>query len=326
MNRSDVSASKKVIYAALAGNLLVALTKYAAAAYTGSSSMFSEAIHSLVDTGNECLLLYGYRRSIQGPDDHHPLGYGRELYFWSFIVALLVFAVGAGVALYQGVSHIWKPQAIENVGINYAVLALSAVFEGASWWLALKRFSKLRGRRGYWQTFVESRDPPSFMVLFEDTAALLGIVVAAAGIFASVNLNMPILDGVASIIIGLILALTASLLARESKELIIGERASDEFVNSVLALANQVCGVDSASAALTVHLAPDQIVVALSLEFDDALKTPDIEKLVITLEKLIREQHPEVVSLFIKPQTRTDLSRRKRFAEPVSHLRRRPLH
>jgi cation diffusion facilitator family transporter len=318
MNRtSDTAASKKVIYAALVGNLLVAATKLAAATYTGSSSMFSEAVHSFVDTGNEGLLLYGYHRSVRHPDIEHPLGYGRELYFWSFIVALLVFSVGAGVAIYKGVSHILNPVPMENVGVNYAVLALSAVFEGGSWWLALKRFSRIKGRRGYWQAAVESKDPPSFMVLFEDTAALLGIAVAAIGIFAADKLAMPVFDGIASVIIGFILAITASLLARETKELIIGERAIDEFVNSVLTLAEQVCGVDSASASLTVHLAPDQIVVGLSLEFDDELRTPEIERRVVLLERLIRQQHPEVVSLFVKPQTRRAfyLARAKRFGE-----------
>lgn len=313
---SETAASKKVIYAAIAGNLLIAVTKFAAAIFTSSSSMLSEAVHSLVDTGNGGLLLYGYQRSLREPDDKHPLGYGRELYFWSFIVAILVFAIGASVSIYQGVNHIINPVLIENVGVNYFVLALSAVFEGGSWWVAWKRFGKLRGRRSYWQTFVESRDPPSFMVLFEDTAALIGIAVAALGIFAAVELNMPVLDGVGSVTIGLILAVTAFFLARESKELIIGERASDEFVISIMALSEQVCGVNSASSALTVHLAPDQIVVALSLEFDDELRTPEIESRVVTLERLISEKHPEVVSLFVKPQTRgvLDLQRANRFA------------
>ena len=305
MNRStETSESKQVVYAAIAGNLLIAATKLAAAIFTGSSSMLSEAVHSLVDTGNGGLLLYGYRRSQKAADDKHPLGYGRELYFWSFIVAILVFALGAGVSIYQGVHHISNPVQIQNVGVNYLVLAASAIFEGGSWWVAWKRFGKLAGRRSYWQTFIESRDPPSFMVLFEDTAALIGIGVAALGMFAAVKLNMPALDGVASVIIGLLLTVTAFFLARESKELIIGERASDAFVDSIIALSEQICGINSASEALTVHLAPDQIVVALSLEFDDELKTPEIENRVVSLERLVREKHPEVVSLFVKPQTR----------------------
>jgi cation diffusion facilitator family transporter len=298
------SSSKKVIYAALAGNLLVAITKFVAAASTGSSSMMSEGVHSLVDTGNGALLLYGYHRSSRRPDPMHPLGYGRELYFWSFVVALLLFALGAGVSIYEGVTHIARPASIENVRVNYIVLAVSFLFEGISWLIALRTFRAAKGRLGYWEAVRKSKDPPSFMVLFEDTAALIGIAVAAVGIFAADNLQMPALDGVASILIGAVLAITATLLARESKELLIGERAGESINSSIIALARDEAGVEGANGAITVHLAPDQIVVALSLEFADELRTPQIENCVVALEKRIREKHPEVISLFVKPQTR----------------------
>jgi cation diffusion facilitator family transporter len=295
--------SKKVIYAALIGNLLVAATKSAAAAFTGSSSMLSEAIHSFVDTGNEVLLLYGYRRSLRPPDSQHPLGYGRELYFWSFIVALLLFGIGAGVSIYEGIAHIISPRPIENIHINYIVLTLSFLFEGGSWWVAFRTFGKIKGRMGYLEAAQKSKDPPSFMVLFEDTAALIGIAAAALGIFTSDRLQMPILDGVASIVIGLVLGVTASIIAWESKELLIGERASERITASILSLARGQEGVEGANGAIAVHLAPDQIVVALSLEFADDLRTPDIEKSVVALEQRIRERHPEIISLFVKPQT-----------------------
>jgi cation diffusion facilitator family transporter len=309
------SSSKQVVYAALIGNLLVAATKFAAAAFTGSSSILSEGVHSLVDTGNEALLLYGYRRAARPPDPHHPMGYGRELYFWSFVVALLLFALGAGVATYEGITHIASPVRIENVGANYVVLALSLLFEGATWWVALRAFRAAKGELGYWEAFRRSKDPPSFMVLVEDTAALLGIAIAAAGIFAAERLDMPVLDGAASILIGLVLAVTASLLARESKELLIGERASEDINASIIALAQRELGVEGANGAITVHLAPDQIVAALSLEFSDDLRVPEIERCVVSLERHLRERHPQVVSLFVKPQTRRTFeeARRERY-------------
>jgi cation diffusion facilitator family transporter len=301
---SETALSKRVVYAALIGNLFVAATKFVAAAVTGSSSMVSEAVHSLVDTGNEALLLYGYFRSSRRPDDSHPLGYGRELYFWSFIVSLLLFAIGAGVSLYEGVNHLIAPHPITDPTVNYIVLALSAVFEGTSWWIALKRFGKLKGRRGYWEAVRDSKDPPSFMVLFEDTAALIGIAIAAAGNFAAQYWGISEIDGAASILIGIVLAIAATVLARENKALLIGERASEEVINSILALAIGEPSIDGANNVFAVHLSPDQILVALSLEFSDELRTPQIEAAIIQLEDKIRKQHPEIISLFVKPQTR----------------------
>jgi cation diffusion facilitator family transporter len=301
---SEAALSKKVVYAALVGNLLVAVTKFAASAFTGSSSMLSEAVHSVVDTANEALLLYGYFRSARKPDEMHPLGYGRELYFWSFIVALLLFAVGAGVSGYEGVLHILAPEPIMYVNVNYAVLALSAIFEGASWWIALRRFGKVKGRRGYWEAVRESKDPPSFMVLFEDTAALIGIAIAALGNLAAVNWNIPAADGAASILIGTVLGVAAAVLARENKALLIGERASDELTDSILTLAAEDQSIDGANNVFAVHLAPEEVIVALSLEFADELKTTEIEAAVIRLEERIRDMHPQVISVFVKPQTR----------------------
>lgn len=301
---SEAALSKKVVYSALAGNLFVAVIKFIAAAITGSSSMVSEAVHSLVDTGNEGLLLYGYFRASREPDETHPLGYGREIYFWSFIVALLIFTLGAGASIYEGISYILKPRPISDVGVNYIVLALSALFEGSSWFVGVKRFGKYKGRRGYWEALRESKDPPSYMVVFEDSAALTGIMIAVLGNFLSGYLNMPALDGVASILIGLVLATVAIMLARKNKTLLIGERASDEVIESIMGLARSEPSVDGANSVFAVHLSPDQILVALSLEFADELRTPQIEAAVIRLEKRIREKHPQVIALFIKPQTR----------------------
>jgi cation diffusion facilitator family transporter len=297
------SSSRTVVYAALAGNVLVAVTKFVAAAVTGSSAMLSEGVHSLVDTLNEVLLLYGLRRARRGPDPVHPLGYGRELYFWSFIVALLLFALGAGVSIYQGVQRVIAPSPIENATVNYVVLGLSFVFEGCSWWVANRAFRQAKGELGYWEAVRRSKDPPSFMVLFEDTAALAGIAIAALGTFAAEALGLPLLDGVASILIGGVLALTATLLARESKGLLIGERADVRIGQAIEALAESEDGVVDAHGVFTVQLAPDQIVVALSLEFADDLRTPQIEAAVARLERRVRERHPQVIALFVKPQT-----------------------
>jgi cation diffusion facilitator family transporter len=297
------SSSKRVIYAALAGNLMVAVTKFAAAGWTGSSAMLSEAIHSLVDTSNQVLLLYGIHRASIPPDAEHPLGHGRELYFWSFIVALLMFMLGACVTFYEGVSHIANPHAVTDSYINYIVLGCSALFEGATWAIALKEFRKTKGGASYLEAFRRSKDPPSYMVLFEDTAALLGLLVAFAGTLGSQLLAMPQLDGVAAVGISLVLGIAALLLARESKGLLIGEQASPRVCKAIAEIAKQVPGIERADVVFTVHLAPDQIVAALSLEFADNLTTPDIEEKVLTLERGICGTLPEVVAIFIKPQT-----------------------
>ena len=297
------SSSTQVIYAALVGNLLVAFTKAGAAAWTGSSAMLSEAVHSFVDIGNQILLLYGMRRAKLQADADHPIGYGRELYFWSFIVALLVFALGAVVSIYHGILHVRTPEPIQDAFVNYAVLALAFVFEGASWWIAFKHFRTIKGTLGYYAAFRGSKDPPSFVGLFEDSAALIGIVIAAFGTFAATTLNRPALDGVASILIGVVLACTAGLLARESKSLLIGERADRALSDSLLRIAEAASASSKANGVLTVQLAPDQILAALSLEFADSLRVPEVEAAVVEIERQIRAAHPEVVTLFIKPQT-----------------------
>ena len=297
-------SSKKVIFAALAGNLLIAITKFGAALWTGSSAMLSESVHSLVDTGNQALLLYGMHRAARPPDERHPLGHGRELYFWSFIVALLLFMLGAGITFYEGVKHIIDPHEIVSPGVNYIVLACSAVFEGTSWAVALREFRKAKGDRSYFEAVQQSKNPPTFIVLFEDSAALLGLLIAFIGTFAAERMQMPVLDGAAAIGISLVLGATALVLARESKGLLLGEPASPRVTESILTLARRQAGVERANVVFTVHLSPDQIVAALSLEFNDSLDTTEIEDAVIAIERAIREAHPDVIAIFAKPQTR----------------------
>lgn len=309
------SAGRRVVYAALAGNVAVAATKLVAAVITGSAAMFSESVHSVVDCGNEALLLYGYRRAARRPDLVNPLGFGRELYFWSFIVALMLFALGAGVSVYQGVHHVLAPEPIQHAGVSYVVLGLSFLFEGASWLVAWRGFAKVRGNVRFWTAFRQSKDPPSFMVLFEDTAALIGILIAATGIFAAQWFDKPVFDGIASIMIGLVLAVVAVLLAVESKSLLIGERATPALVEAICRLAQEQPGVAHANSALTAQLAPDQAMVALSIEFDPEMRTAEIENCVAKIEQRVRDAHPNVVALFVKPQTleQFELARRARF-------------
>ena len=295
--------TQRVVYVALAGNLLVTATKLTAALWTGSSAMLSEAVHSFVDTGNSLLLLYGMRRAGRRPDAEHPIGYGRELYFWSFIVALMVFALGAGVSIYEGVQHVLAPHPIVDPSVNYIVLGLAFVFDGASWWVSFRRFRAVKGTLGYYEAFRRSKDPPSFMVLFEDTADLVGIALAAIGTYAASRLQLPELDGVASILIGLMLAAIAGLLARESKSLLIGERADPMLTDSILRIAEAASPLSSANGVLTVQLAPDQVLAGLSLQFPPDLRAAQIEESVIDIERRIRAAHPEVTTLFIKPQT-----------------------
>jgi cation diffusion facilitator family transporter len=297
------AGSRTAVWAALAGNVLVAVTKAGAAAFTGSSAMLSEAIHSFVDTGNEVLLLYGMRRARRAPDRDHPAGYGRELYFWSFVVALLVFALGAGVSIVQGVQRVRHPEPIENPLVSEIVLAAAFVFEGWSWIVSVRQFRKAKGDLGWYEAFLRSKDPPLFMVVFEDSAALAGIVIAAVGTVLAARFGLPLADGVASILIGLVLAGTSTLLLRESKSLLIGERADGELVRSMLAIANAACGNSRANGVLTLHLAPDQVMAAMSFEFDDALTAPQIEQMIADIERRIHDAHPEVTSLFVKPQS-----------------------
>jgi cation diffusion facilitator family transporter len=296
-------ATKTTVWAAVLGNLLVAITKIVAAAFSGSSAMVSEAVHSVVDTGNEALLLYGMRRSRRRPDTDHPFGYGRELYFWSFIVALLLFGLGCIASVIEGIDHIRHPEPIKHPGIIYIVLALSFVFEGSSWLIARRSFRPSVGRAGYLAAIRNSKDPPQFVVLLEDTAALIGIGIVFIGTWASLRWNEPRLDGIASLGIGLLLGAVSILLARESKGLLIGERADLKLQDAVLAIAKETPGVVCPNAVVSAQIAPDQVVVALSVQFEDRLTTPEIENAVVEMENRIRRLQPEVFVLYVKPQS-----------------------
>jgi len=242
-------SSRTAVIAALVGNLLIALTKAIAATISGSSAMLSEAVHSVVDSGNEILLLYGQHRAAKPPDRLHPLGYGREIYFWSFVVALLIFAFGAGVSIYEGVKHIQQPAEMSDPAVNFAVYAISAVFEGISWWFGWSAFQRVRGDKALFAAVHASKDPPSFMVLFEDSAALVGLAIAGTATGLSLHFGAPWIDGAGSILIGIVLGTVAVLLARESKDLLIGERARPELSEAIRNAAEREPGSSASKAS-----------------------------------------------------------------------------
>jgi cation diffusion facilitator family transporter len=294
-------SSRTAVIAALAGNLLIAVTKGIAAAVSGSSAMLSESVHSVVDSGNEVLLLYGQHRAAKAPDRLHPWGYGREIYFWSFVVALLIFALGAGISIYEGIAHIQHPEPMTRPAVNYLVYGASAVFEGISWWFGWSAFQRVRGDKALLAAVHASKDPPSFMVLFEDSAALVGLVIASIATALSLHFNAPWIDGAGSICIGLVLGIVALLLARESKDLLIGERAQPGLAESIRDMAEHEPGIVGVTGILTSQLGPDQVIANVGVEFANDLRTPDIEQVIGHLETKLRKKHPELFRVFVRP-------------------------
>jgi cation diffusion facilitator family transporter len=299
-------SSKKVIYAALLGNALIALTKFIAAALTNSSAMLSEGIHSLVDTGNQILLLHGLKRAKKPADEMFPFGHGKEVYFWSFIVAILVFALGAGISMYEGVLRLYDPQPVAHVYINYIVLSLALVFEGAAWLFALREFSKQKGKASYVQAVQRAKDPSTFVVLFEDSAALLGLIVALVATFLGQVTGNLYFDGAASIIIGLILGATAIWLAYETKGLLIGERASADVIEGIRSVVSAVTTVKHVNEIATMHMGPDFVLATLSLDFVDNIPSQEVEYTITQITTQIKQQHPVVKRVFIEIESWRD--------------------
>jgi cation diffusion facilitator family transporter len=299
------SENRTVVIIALAGNLVIAASKLAAAWMTGSSAMLSEGVHSLADTANEWLMLHGLKRANAPPNIEHPLGRGREVYFWSFIVALLIFALGATVSFYEGVHRWFSPKPVSHMSMNYAVLAISFLFEATSWGAALRRLRKTKGNRGYLDAMRRSKDPTIFTVLLEDSAALVGLVIAFIGITLAAATGRSEFDAAASVLIAVVLCITSFFLARETKALLIGEPAQPHVQASLMAMAERDPAVSHANGIITAQLGPDHVLAALSAEFEDHLNTPEIEACVQRLEAQFKSAHPEVIAVFIKPQTRT---------------------
>jgi cation diffusion facilitator family transporter len=295
-------ASRKVIIAAFIGNSLIAVTKFIAAAVTGSSAMLSEGIHSVVDTGNQILLLYGLKRASKPADENFPFGHGKEVYFWSFVVAILIFAVGAGISIYEGVHSIMDPHPIENVMVSYIVLGLAILFEGGAWFFALVEFTRAKGKWGYVEAVQRGKDPSMFVVLFEDSAAMLGLIVAFTGIMLSQQTGILYFDGIASIIIGLILAGTAVWLAYETKSLLIGESANLRVVESIRRIASAVEEIQNVNEVLTMHMGPDFVLVNMSVNFRNDLPAGSMEILIAAIDKRIKQEHPQVKRVFIEAE------------------------
>ncbi len=295
-------ASKRVVFAALAMNAAIAATKFGAAFVTGSSAMLSEAIHSLVDTGNQILLLYGLRRSARPADDKHPFGYGPELYFWAFVVAILIFGLGAGISFFEGVAKVRSPHAMSSPVINYIVLAFALAFEAVAWTVAYREFNRVRGRTSLLSAVRRSKDPALFTVLFEDTAAMLGLVVAFVGIALSQILDMPVLDGYASIGIAIILAAAAAFLAYETKGLIIGEGADPVVTDGVRQMLEQHAAIKHINELRTLHLGPEEVLLTMSVDFADDRSSSEVEAAISDLEIEIKAAYAQIKRVFIEAQ------------------------
>jgi cation diffusion facilitator family transporter len=308
MNTLSYASSRKVIYAAVAANLAIAATKFFAAYLSSSSAMFSEGIHSLVDTGNQLLLLLGIHMSQRPADEDHPFGHGKELYFWSLIVAILLFGMGGGVALYEGVTHLIRPKPLENPIWSYAVLLAAMLFEGISWYVAVREIRNSDSRMSLWKSVRRGKDPSVFTVLVEDSAALIGLLVAFFGILLGHTLGNVYMDGIASLVIGIMLAMVALLLVFESKGLLVGEGANRQTVACIQQMAAGDPAVASVNKLLTMHLGPNEVLLNLEIEFRAHVSAPETIAAVRRLERLIQEKFPHVKHIFVEaaPLTGSD--------------------
>lgn len=298
---TDKSQSKTAIITALAANFGIAAIKFVAAWFTGSSAMLSEGIHSLVDTANEWLLLLGLRKSQQPATERRPFGYGRELYFWAFMVAVFIFIIGGGLSLYDGIDHIRHPAPLHSPTWNYVVLAVAFCFDGVSFLVARRTFNSQRGNQPFWKAFRDSKDPSIFVVLFEDASDLLGLLIAFLGVFLSHMLDMPVLDGVASVLIGLLLFVVAGLLLRETKSLLLGEPAEPTLLQKITDLVQAEPTVVNTAPPLSSYLSPHELLVVLPIEFRPDLPAAQLTETVNQLRTAIEAAHPDVRHIFIQP-------------------------
>ncbi|MDY7525026.1 cation diffusion facilitator family transporter [Sphingomonas sp. 10B4] len=309
MSATKQGGSNFVVIAALAANLGIAVAKFVAAAFTGSSSMLTEGFHSVVDSFNQVLLLYGQHRGKRPPDEAHPFGYGRELYFWSFVVAILIFGVGAGVSIYEGWEHYKHPEPLRDPLVNYIVLGVSFALEGGSWFFAIREFAAANRGVNWWKAVRRSKDPAGFIVLFEDSAAIGGLIVAGAGVFLSHAYGDPRIDGIASIVIGVLLGVVAALLAREAKGLLIGEGADPEIVAKVHAIVDRRPQITAVNHVRSIHTAPESIFLAISADFEDSLTMGEAELLIEDIETELKAAEPKLSTIYIRPERKEDAAR-----------------
>lgn len=297
------SGSKGVVYAALFGNGAIAVTKFVAAAMSGSSAMLAEGVHSVADTGNQALMLLGMKRSEKPADRTHPFGYGKEVFFWGLVVAIVLFAVGAGISMYEGIVHLLHPAELGDPTVNYAVLGFAAAFETGATSFAVREFLRRKGDQGVFEALKESKDPSLFVVLFEDCAALAGILVAAAGVFLAQVTENPAFDAGASIVIGLILAVVSLWLAWETRGLLVGEAARTPLVEGVRDIVAGNQAIDEVGKLLTMHMGPDKVLVVLSVGFRPDLSAEDVERAAAEIERTVRDEHPMVRWVFIEGES-----------------------
>jgi cation diffusion facilitator family transporter len=288
------------VYGAVVANLGIAVAKFVAAAMTGSSAMISEGIHSLVDTGNQALLLLGIRRSRRPADEDHPFGHGKELYFWSLVVAIVLFGVGGGVALYEGITHVLDPTPIEDPFISYVVLALAFVLEASSWTIAVREIAHQAGERSIVRQIRESKDPSVVTVLFEDSAALIGLVAAFIGIWLAETTGDARWDGAGSLVIGGVLSIVALVLAYESRGLLIGERADRDLVESIRRVAEEDAGIVRVERIRTMHLGPDDVLVTLSAVFSGDTRQ-EVEQSIERVRRRLDKAHAGLLDVTIEP-------------------------
>jgi len=292
--------SKIAIYGALAANIGIAIVKFIAASITGSSAMISEGIHSTVDSGNSLLLLLGLKRSQRLPDRGHPFGHGKEIYFWTLIVAILVFSLGGGMSVYEGISHIQHPEELKDPFWNYVVLLVSMCFEGASLIYAVREFNKSKGKLGFWEELSMSKDPSLFAVIYEESAAIAGLTIALLGVFLGHYFNNPLFDALASMLIGVVLIIVAITMVKESKGLLVGESANSEIVKGIYDLVNKESDVETLYFPLTMHLAPNEILLALDVEFRKDMTVEELFEAINKLEEEIKKAFPTVKKIYIE--------------------------
>ncbi len=296
-----MASSKLPIYTALAANFGIAVTKFIAAAVTGSSAMISEGIHSLVDTSNEILLLFGIEKSKKPADEVRPFGYGKELYFWAFIVSILIFGLGAGISFYEGITHLEHPVVIKDPFWNYIVLGIAFIFDGVSFITAYKEFNTQRGTTPFWQAIKKSKDPSTFVVLLEDAADLLGLTVAFLGVYFGHLFNEPLYDAVASILIGVILTAISVILARESRSLLMGESVGHRTLAEVRSIIEADPTVHEVVSTPSMYLSPEEILLVICISFYENRTSLEITEAVKRIRANIQKKFPLISKIYIQP-------------------------
>ncbi len=303
-------ASRKVIYAAIVANLAIAASKFVAAAFTKSSAMLAEAVHSTVDTGNELLLLFGMKRSTRPADPLHPFGHGKAIYFYSLLVAVYIFGAGALLTVYEGISRLRHPEPPQHLGWNYLVLALSAAFELYSWRISYRELNLRKDPdESTWDEIIGSKDPTIFTVFLEDSAGIAGTVLAFLGLFLGQTLHSRDFDPAASILIGLLLAAVALLLGRESGALLIGERTNRAVIRRVKKIITADPAVEQAGDILTMQLGPNQVFLTVDIRFRRGLDVQQLESAIDRIESQIHQQEPTIEKIYIEADSLKGLTR-----------------